>query len=417
MITTTTYPNGSVITEYQNYLTKPCSCEGSCNCISQVYPKYNQQHYLLNNQQPTVCVEHPIDTCDCNTFNKSFSFNPIQDNTFYRTANTSNENLVANQTVYNILPKVNNEADIYNPFVLNPFAINSYLQTGYPANLYQVPKNKDWALVQGNGIRFEEYETGLKLHNQGVLKLSISAISGSGLVAQNTGTLQEPNYVLGINNKEFAKSNNLVQEVVLNGKSYTPLDGVVYLNSGASGTPINRVTSIDNTIIINPTSVGVINIETAKIAVKGLNTTTTIINQKILEFVDGVNSVPKLTNSNQVSIDVIGVVKTVNNQVPDQSGNVTVSIASQTLFYQSRKVMTASDILAFQSTGVDIISMSITQGSKPAQLNGSDGVMMYINGTFLPLDKYTRANNVINISNTVTINPNDSLTIIIIKSA
>lgn len=60
--------------------------------------------------------------------------------------------------------------------------------------------------------------------------------------------------------------------------------------------------------------------------------------------------------------------------------------------------------------------MTIAQGSKPAVVSGTDGVMVYINGTFLPLDKYTRNGSSITISSSVTINANDSLSIIIIKS-
>lgn len=403
MIITTTSTNGSVVTEYQNYFSKGCGCNGGCNCISQTYPKYDQQHYLLNGQKDVTHVVNPMNNCIPNN---------QQDNTFYRTDMTSNQNIIN----YNILPKVNKEADNYNPFVLNPFAINSYLQTGYPANVYPVPKNKDWALVQGNGIRFEEYETGLKIHNQGVLRVSIAGVVSSGVTVINTGTLQESNFVIGINNKEFAINNNLVQEVVFNGKSYTPNNGVVFINSGASGSPITTLTSIDNSIAIIPTSIGTYNIQTAKVTVKGVPTKTTLSNQKLVDFVDGVNTTPKITNDNQVSFDVTGIVKTVNNQTPDLNGNVTVAATPLSIFFQYRKVLALSDISSFQSSGVDIVSMSINQGMKPNQIVSSDGVMLYLNSDYLPLDKYTRAGNVITINNSVSLNANDSLSIVVIKS-
>lgn len=402
MISKTIYPNGSVVTEYQPSFIMGCACKGNCNCISQTWPKYNQSIYSLTNQQPQVCVQYPMQAT-------------VNDQTFYRTNLTSQDNL-KNQTIYNIMPSPTKEADNYNPYVLNPFAINSYLQQGYPANLYPVPKNKDWSLVQGEGIRFEEYETGLKIHNAGVLRVSMSQVIGSGIIVQNTGSNKEPQFVIGINNKEFASTNNLIQEVTFNGKAYTPIAGKIYINSGASGTPISKLNSIDNSISIISTSVGEYNIETAKVSVKGSNTKATVNDRRLVNFVDGVNTSPKLTNDNQVSFDVTGVVKSVNNQIPDGNGNISITIASQSIFYQFRKTLTASDITAFQNSGVDIITMTIAQGSKPAVVSGTDGVMIYINGTFLPLDKYTRNGSSITISSSVTINANDSLSIIIIKS-
>jgi hypothetical protein len=454
MITKTTYPNGSVITEYQNHYSKRCGCDGSCNCISQIYPKYeNDNHYILENQQPKTCVKHPINPCDCNNLsvqqvlplyntNPNFSFSqatqspshPQNNQTYYATSETSNQSIKnktpyqqthhfnAQTNTYNILPKSNNtynlnkEADIYNPYTLNPFAINSYLQTGYPANLYQVPKLKDWALVQGDGIRFEEYETGLKLHNAGLKNLAISGISGSGVIVQNTGTSQEPKYIVGINTNEFAANNNLTQEINFNGKSYTPINGKIFINSGATGTPISKLNSLDNTISIIPTAVGEYNIQTSKISVKGVNTKTNSVDRKLVEFTDGLNTAAKLSNDNQVSFDVTGVVKTVNNQLPDNNGNVAVSVASQTIFYQFRKILTAGDITAFQTAGVDVISMTVNQGNKPTQLTNSDGVMIYINDKFLGLDKYTRSGNIITLGAINTINANDSLSIVVIKS-
>lgn len=409
-VTKTTNPNGSVITEYTNHFTCSKGCQGECKCITRVYPRYNEKHYVLPNQQFQVCVTEPTNSCGQPVFNQPQFFNQV---------NCNNQAICNSQTVqpvYNILPKIISEADNYNPFVLNPFAINSYLQTGYPANLYQVPKNKDWALVQGKGIEFEEYETGLKLNNKGVLSTKINGVIGSGLYINNTGTLQEQDFILSVNKKEFANTNGLVQEVIFNGKSYQPNNGIIFINSGASGSPITSVSSSDGSITVSQTSVGTVNLQTAKVTVRGIPTKTSVVSPKLVDLIDSANIIPNLTNDNQVSFNLTGVVKTVNNQIPDNNGNINVTTTPQGIFYQARKVLSTSDITAFQTSGVDITTMTINQGNKPSQLVGTDGVLIYVNSSFLSLDKYVRAGNIITISTSVSLAVNDSLSIVVTKS-
>jgi hypothetical protein len=283
---------------------------------------------------------------------------------------------------------------------------------GYPATSIGLP-SLDYNVYSGTGIYFDQLETGFRINNGGIISVDVRGVPGSGIIVTNSNSRNNPIFNLSINPAELVASNGLIKSVIFNGQTYTPVQGVVNINSGLFGGGIQNITSPSNTIFIAPSSVGSVIIDIKPVTVNGIKINPANDGTPI-NLVDGVNTKVS-SNGNKVQVDVLSTsfVKTVNSQAPDLNGNINVNPTK--IFYQSAKVLVAADITALNGAGFDLVATVPSNGTNASVITATDGVMLFQNAGLITLNKYTRTGNFIKTTG-VSFTAGDILTWIVMKS-
>lgn len=285
---------------------------------------------------------------------------------------------------------------------------------GYPATTITLP-GIDYNVYSGTGIYFEQTETGFRINNGGIVSVDIRGEAGSGIIVTNTNTRNNPIFTIGVNALDLVNKANLVQKIYFNGVEYTALQGVITINSGAFGGSIQNINSPKNTILIAPASVGAVNIDVKPIKVNNVSVLPDN-DGSLINFTNGLNSTVEVVSPNIVKVNVANnsFAKSVNSLTPDANGNINITV--QKTFYQSYKTLTTGDITSLTTAGFDLVATTPTAGTNPTTISLTDGVMLYKNEQFIPMNKYIRSGSLVTTTG-VTYVVGDIFTWIINKSS
>lgn len=287
-----------------------------------------------------------------------------------------------------------------------------------PKPSYKTPafEIKEGVVVQsGLGINFKQIECskdmplgGILIENAGVRKIGITGQQGTGITVSNKGTLSSPNFVFNLNKNDLRDYTGYVTEILVNGKSYKPQQGILTIGGAGFGSPVSLIKSPNDTVSVSSIAPGTAGLDVKPIKING-ETLQPDNDGHPINITDGNSTTVSINADNSVSINVDGAVTSVNGQ----TGAVSIPTLSPTTIYQGYKSLTAGEVTALTGSGLDISSLTPTDGDKPASFS-STKVVLYKNNTYMTLADYSMTGNL--ITSTLSFSASDKLSWVIFKN-
>jgi hypothetical protein len=311
---------------------------------------------------------------------------------------------------------VNNGTPYYNvseqPQQCGPELLDVCNKPSYKTSAFEI---KEGAIMKaGKGVNFREMECsdqmplgGILVENAGVRKIGVYGSQGTGLDFVNKGTLSEPNFNLTLNRNDLRDYTGYVTEIVVNGRSYKPQQGILSIGGAGFGSPISILKSPNSTIGISPIAPGTAGLDVKPIKVNG-QTLQPDNEGYPFDIVDG-NSTTVTTDGNKVSINVDGAVTSVNGQ----TGAVSIPTLQPTQIYQGYLTLTSGNISDLTGSGLDLSSITVTGGNIASSFTNTT-ITLYKNGEYMTLADYTVSGST--ITSTLSFTPSDKLSWIIFKN-
>jgi len=242
----------------------------------------------------------------------------------------------------------------------------------------------------GKGITFKQMECseqmplgGIIVENNGVRKIGMSGQTGSGITVSNNGTLSEPNFIFNVNKNDLRDYTGYTTEIIVNGRSYKPILGIIDISGGAFGSPITNLKSPNSTISITAIGPGVAGLDVKPIKVNSITLQPDNAGH-LVNIVNGNNTTVSVDSNNNVAVNVSGAVTSVNGQ----TGAVSIPTLSPTEVFQGFKTLNSGDATSLTSTGLNLSSLTPTSGTIPSTFVASKAVL-YKNGTYMTLADYS----------------------------
>ena len=366
------------------------------------------QHYGVNGKNTHIDV--PInfnansDDC-CPEFGEYNKQGNNCNTTCEGTTALNNCNKPQEQVIYNL--QYNHQDQCY------PEMLDICAKPSYKTDAFEI---KEGVIMKaGKGITFKQMECntqmplgGIIVENNGVRRLGISGQRGSGLVVTNNGTLSEPNFIFNLNRDELRDYTGYTTEIVVNGRSYKPVQGIIDINSGGFGSSINNLKSPNGTISVTSILPGIAGIDIKPIKIN--NKTLQPDNDgHPINLVNGNNTTVSVDANNNVSVNVAGTVTSVNGQ----TGVVNIPTLNPTEVFQGYKTLTSGEATSLTGSGLDIALVTPTGGNKPANFVGAKTVL-YKNGIYMTLADYTFTGT--SVTSTLSFAAGDKLSWLIFKN-
>ncbi|MGL5965377.1 MAG: hypothetical protein ACRCZ2_13430 [Fusobacteriaceae bacterium] len=268
-------------------------------------------------------------------------------------------------------------------------------------------------IISSDYILLEKFEdNNIKIINNGVQTVSVKNTPESVVKLFISQDKNNPILSSDINENNLFGKFNLIKSVKVNGNVITSNNGEIDL--GSILTSITNVYSSNGTIVSQASGQErVISVKPIRVNNKDVLPTkgnqSLIENGVLLNLVDSdsikiIDTQKDNLSSNplksDVKFEVKNVIKSINNLMPDEDGNLTINgIGSQT-FYTGDKKLTDQECLDISANGYDLSNTPTSGNTIGNNINLSSGYVLrlFVNGILLYMNEYTIINSKIKIS-------------------